>query len=58
MEENWMTEEVDVWERLAALEVALDEAMKELKVVHREFDILEDACDFWYDTAIELGYEE
>ena len=58
MEENWMTEEVDVRERLEALEVALDEAVKELKVINRKFDILEDACDFGYFTEMDLRYEE
>jgi hypothetical protein len=24
----------------------------------REWDILEGACTFWKDTAVELGYEE
>ena len=30
----------------------------ELAELSREFDILEGACDFWKETAIDLGYEE
>jgi hypothetical protein len=26
--------------------------------LQREFEILDSACDFWHDTAMQLGYEE
>ena len=33
-------------------------AQKELDTLQREFDIVDSACSFWKDTAIDLGYEE
>jgi hypothetical protein len=35
-----------------------DELQAQLTELQREFDILDNACDFWKDTAIELGYKE
>ena len=37
--------------RIAELEAEAAETM-------REWDILESACEFWHDTALELGYDE
>ena len=47
---------------LEAYSLSLEEDITALgKLVielQREFDIVDSACEFWKETAIELGYEE
>ena len=60
-----LTTEASLKARVAELEDLLDITKRRLRESHdredtlrREFDILDGACDFWKETAIQLGYEE
>lgn len=56
------TSEDLLYAEVERLRTANDEADKILAdgvaELQREFDIVDSACDFWKQTAIELGYEE
>ena len=45
-------------QRIRELEAQNAKLKTQLSTLQREFDIVDSACDFWKQTAIELGYEE
>ena len=45
-------------EENAKLQAQLDAQQEQLGINKREWDILEGACDFWKQEAIDRGYEE
>jgi len=60
-----LTTEAHLTARVAELEDHIEIIRRRLSESHaredtlrREFDILDGACDFWKETAIQLGYEE
>lgn len=54
-----LKEKVEMLEaEVGRLHRKLEEKEAQLDEVHREFRIVDEACAFWKEQAIELGYDE
>ena len=38
--------------------IECEQLLERIEVLEREFDIVDNAAEFWKDTAIDLGYDD